>query len=47
MDSGFDSLDISSVGKAYRKSRARLILMDYGGTIVSNDNVSNIWCCYP
>ena len=40
MDSGFDSLDIGLVGKAYRKTRARLILMDYGGTIVSNDNVS-------
>ncbi len=40
MDSGFNSLDISAVGKAYRKSRSRLILMDYGGTIVSNDNVS-------
>ena len=40
MDSGFNSLDISAVGKAYRKARNRLILMDYGGTIVSNDNVS-------
>ena len=40
MDRGFDSLDISAVGKAYRKSRARLILLDYGGTIVCNDNVS-------
>lgn len=41
MDSGFNSLDISAVGKAYRSSRARLILMDYGGTILSNDNVSS------
>ncbi len=40
MDSGFNSLDIGAVGKSYRKTRARLILMDYGGTIVSNDNVS-------
>ena len=42
MDSGFNSLDVSAVGKAYRNSRARLILMDYGGTILSNeDNVSS------
>ncbi len=40
MDKGFNSLDIGTVSKAYKKSRARLILMDYGGTILSNDNVS-------
>jgi trehalose 6-phosphate synthase/phosphatase len=40
MDSGFNSLDVSAVSKAYKKSRARLILLDYGGTIMSNDNVS-------
>lgn len=40
MDQGFNSLDIGAVSKAYKKSRARLILMDYGGTILSNDNVS-------
>lgn len=42
MDSGFNSLDVSAVSKAYKKSRARLILLDYGGTIMSNDNVSFI-----
>mmetsp|Transcript_27863 Transcript_27863/g.31931 ORF Transcript_27863/g.31931 Transcript_27863/m.31931 type:complete len:1287 (+) Transcript_27863:196-4056(+) len=41
MDSGFNSLDISLVGKAYRKSRTRLILLDYGGTILSNDNLNS------
>ncbi len=40
MDRGFNSLDISAVSKAYKKARGRLILMDYGGTILSNDNVS-------
>jgi trehalose 6-phosphate synthase/phosphatase len=40
MDSGFVSLDSNTVARAYRTSRARLILVDYGGTIVSNDNVS-------
>jgi trehalose 6-phosphate synthase/phosphatase len=40
MDQGFNSLDIVAVSKAYKKSRGRLILMDYGGTILSNDNVS-------
>lgn len=33
---------ISAVAKSYKKSRARLILMDYGGTIVSNDNLDNL-----
>ena len=42
MDSGFNSLDTGAVGKAYKKSRARLILMDYGGTILSNDNLDNL-----
>jgi trehalose 6-phosphate synthase/phosphatase len=40
MDTGFVSLDTALVAKAYKKSVARLILLDYGGTIVSNDNVS-------
>jgi trehalose 6-phosphate synthase/phosphatase len=40
MDTGFGSLDIERVAKAFRKSRSRLILVDYGGTIVDNDNVS-------
>lgn len=39
MDRGFNSLDVSAVGKAYKKARGRLILMDYGGTILSNDNL--------
>jgi len=42
MDSGFRSLDFASVSKAYRSSKARLILLDYGGTIVNNDNVRDI-----
>lgn len=42
MDSGFTSLDVGSVGKAYKKSRGRLILLDYGGTILSNDNLDNL-----
>jgi len=42
MDRGFTSLDVGMVGKAYKKSRARLILMDYGGTILSNDNLDNL-----
>jgi trehalose 6-phosphate synthase/phosphatase len=40
MDQGFNSLDIGAVSKAYKKARGRLILMDYGGTILSNENVS-------
>lgn len=40
MGTGFVSLDQSVVAKAYKNARARLILVDYGGTIVSNDNVS-------
>jgi trehalose 6-phosphate synthase/phosphatase len=40
MDTGFNSLDTNLVAKAYRNAKARLILVDYGGTIVSNDNVS-------
>ena len=40
MDTGFKSLDTTLVAKAYKKAMARLILVDYGGTIVSNDNVS-------
>ena len=40
MDTGFSSLDINVVAKAYRMAKNRLILLDYGGTIVNNDNVS-------
>mmetsp|Transcript_42408 Transcript_42408/g.128660 ORF Transcript_42408/g.128660 Transcript_42408/m.128660 type:complete len:108 (+) Transcript_42408:2443-2766(+) len=42
MDTGFVSLDINSVAKAYKKAHSRLILLDYGGTILSNDNVSGL-----
>lgn len=40
MDTGFKSLDTNVVAKAYKRSKGRLILVDYGGTIVNNDNVS-------
>lgn len=40
MDVGFVSLDFSSVAKAFKNARSRLVLVDYGGTISSNDNVS-------
>lgn len=40
MDIGFVSLDFSKVAKAFKNSRSRLILVDYGGTITANDNVS-------
>jgi trehalose 6-phosphate synthase/phosphatase len=39
MDTGFKSLDTNVVARAYKKSKSRLILVDYGGTIVNNDNV--------
>ena len=42
MDVGFSSLETSLVARAYRNSKSRLILVDYGGTIVSNDNV-RLW----
>jgi trehalose 6-phosphate synthase/phosphatase len=42
MDSGFNSLDANSVARAYRNARSRLILLDYGGTILANDNVSMV-----
>ena len=40
MDVGFVSLDFSKVAKAFKNARSRLILLDYGGTITANDNVS-------
>ena len=40
MDNKFDSLDTRKVAKAYRTSNARLILLDYGGTILNDENVS-------
>jgi len=42
MDVGFVSLDFSAVAKAFKNSRSRLILVDYGGTIASNDNIDNL-----
>lgn len=42
MNTGFTSLDTNVLAKAYRNAKARLILVDYGGTIVSNDNVSEL-----
>ena len=41
MDTGWGSLDFTAVARAYKNARSRLILLDYGGTIVSNDNVSS------
>ena len=40
MDTGFSSLEVTAVAKAYKNAKGRLILLDYGGTIVNNDNVS-------
>lgn len=42
MDKGFVSLDTNMVAKSYKNARARLILLDYGGTILHNDNIDNI-----
>eukprot|EP00550_Attheya_septentrionalis_P013379 CAMPEP_0198305846 /NCGR_PEP_ID=MMETSP1449-20131203/58117_1 /TAXON_ID=420275 /ORGANISM="Attheya septentrionalis, Strain CCMP2084" /LENGTH=1234 /DNA_ID=CAMNT_0044008387 /DNA_START=498 /DNA_END=4202 /DNA_ORIENTATION=+ len=42
MDKGFQSLDTGIVAKAYKNARSRLILVDYGGTILSNDNLDNL-----
>lgn len=41
MDTGWGSLDFNAVARSYKNARSRLILLDYGGTIVSNDNVSS------
>jgi trehalose 6-phosphate synthase/phosphatase len=49
MNTGFTSLDTNSLAKAYTNAKARLFLIDYGGTIVSNDNVSQLRlrrCCF-
>lgn len=40
MDTGWGSLDFTAVARSFKTARSRLILLDYGGTIVSNDNVS-------
>lgn len=42
MDTGFNSLDVTQVAKKYKNARSRLILLDYGGTILSNDNVDSL-----
>eukprot|EP00934_Nitzschia_sp_Nitz4_P000007 Nitzschia sp. Nitz4//scaffold110_size71422//26492//30639//NITZ4_005869-RA/size71422-snap-gene-0.35-mRNA-1//-1//CDS//3329533074//7//frame0 len=42
MDAGFAPLDFKNVVKSFKNSRSRLILVDYGGTIASNDNVDNL-----
>lgn len=42
MDSGFNSLDANSVARAYRSAKSRLILLDYGGTILANDNLDGL-----
>jgi trehalose 6-phosphate synthase/phosphatase len=42
MDVGFVSLDFGAVAKAFKNSRNRLILFDYGGTITSNENLDNL-----
>jgi len=42
MDTGFVSLDITQVAKKYKNARSRLILLDYGGTILSNDNSDSL-----
>lgn len=39
MDNKFDSLDTRVVAKGYRNTRSRLILLDYGGTILNDDNI--------
>lgn len=42
MDSGFNPLDANSVARAYRNAKSRLILLDYGGTILANDNLDGL-----
>jgi len=42
MDSKFNSLDANSVARAYRSAKSRLILLDYGGTILANDNLDQL-----
>ena len=45
MDSKFNSLDANAVARAYREAKSRLILLDYGGTILVNDNASERGVC--
>jgi trehalose 6-phosphate synthase/phosphatase len=42
MEAGFESLDFRAVAKAFKTSKNRLILLDYGGTITSNENLDNL-----
>eukprot|EP00584_Thalassiosira_punctigera_P006186 CAMPEP_0172526174 /NCGR_PEP_ID=MMETSP1067-20121228/1140_1 /TAXON_ID=265564 ORGANISM="Thalassiosira punctigera, Strain Tpunct2005C2" /NCGR_SAMPLE_ID=MMETSP1067 /ASSEMBLY_ACC=CAM_ASM_000444 /LENGTH=1201 /DNA_ID=CAMNT_0013309623 /DNA_START=51 /DNA_END=3656 /DNA_ORIENTATION=- len=42
MDSKFNQLDANSVARAYRSAKSRLILLDYGGTILVNDNLDQL-----
>lgn len=42
METGFNALDLSAVAKAYKNSKSRLILFDYGGTIVKNDQSDSL-----
>mmetsp|Transcript_33867 Transcript_33867/g.49693 ORF Transcript_33867/g.49693 Transcript_33867/m.49693 type:complete len:1336 (+) Transcript_33867:345-4352(+) len=42
METGFVPLEINVVAKAFKNSRSRLILLDYGGTILSNDNLDSL-----
>lgn len=41
MKAGFQPLDVKSVCTAYRAARSRLIIFDWGGTIVSNSSTSD------
>ena len=36
METGFKSLDTTQVSKSYRNSHKRLIMLDYGGTIIND-----------
>jgi len=54
MNTGFDSLDVSEVAKSFKKKRNRLILLDYGGTILCLGpqasqvrGVGRLWCQKP
>ncbi len=38
MNAAFNQLEVETVCQAYRKSRQRIILLDFGGTIVSEEN---------
>jgi len=42
MAAGFNALDASKVAKNFKNSRSRLILLDYGGTILRNDQQDSV-----